>query len=65
MSNDQQALKTQMPVWRTFNMILSSLFNFRRTYRVPLELSDVSQVSILHEEHYKEDDHDIFLEAKE
>jgi cation transport regulator ChaC len=33
--------------------------------RVPLELSDVEQVSFLSEEHYEEDDHDVFLQAKE
>jgi cation transport regulator ChaC len=33
--------------------------------RVPLELSDVQQVSFLSQEHYEEDDHDIFLQAKE
>jgi cation transport regulator ChaC len=33
--------------------------------RVPLELSNVEQVSFLSEAHYEEDDHDIFLQAKE
>jgi cation transport regulator ChaC len=33
--------------------------------RVPLELSNVEQVSFLSEAHYEEDDHSIFLQAKE
>jgi cation transport regulator ChaC len=32
--------------------------------RVPLELSNVEQVSFLGEEHYEEDSHDVFLQAK-
>jgi cation transport regulator ChaC len=32
--------------------------------RVPLELSNVEQVSFLGEEHYEEDDHEVFLQAK-